>query len=157
MIKNVTAESSKYNNLNIMQIKMQKENVIQKLKAQGCRITRQRMMILDIILEEECSSCKEIYYKAAEKDSSIGAATVYRLVNTLEDIGAISRKNMYKIACGDFCGIEDACVIGFDDGTQLPLSASEWNNVIREGLSSCGLLNDRKISKVEVKPCDCGR
>lgn len=46
---------------------------------------------LDIILEEECSCCKEIYYKALQKDSKIGPATVYRMVNTLESI-AHSRK-----------------------------------------------------------------
>ena len=51
-----------------------------------------------MILEEECASCKEIYYKVSFKDCRIGAATVYRMVNLLEDIGVISRKNMYKIS-----------------------------------------------------------
>ena len=45
---------------------MQREIVIQRLKEQGCRITKQRMVLLDIILNENCSSCKEIYYKASE-------------------------------------------------------------------------------------------
>ena len=76
----------------------QKQIIIERLKEDGCRITKQRLMLLDIILEDECSSCKEIYYRAAKKDPSIGAATVYRMINTLEDIGAISRKNMYKIS-----------------------------------------------------------
>ena len=39
----------------------QKELIVQKLKDSACRITKQRLMILDIILEEECSCCKEIY------------------------------------------------------------------------------------------------
>ena len=43
----------------------QKELIVQKLKDSGCRITKQRLMILDIILEEECSCCKEIYYRAS--------------------------------------------------------------------------------------------
>lgn len=77
---------------------MQKDAIILKLKEQGGRITKQRLMLLDIILEEECSSCKEIYYRAVKKDAKIGVATVYRMVNTLEEIGAINRKNMYKIA-----------------------------------------------------------
>ena len=76
---------------------MQREIVIQRLKEQGCRITKQRMVLLDIILNENCSSCKEIYYKASRIDSRIGTATVYRMINTLEEIGAISRRNMYKI------------------------------------------------------------
>ncbi len=76
---------------------MQREIVIQRLKEQGCRITKQRIVLLDIILNENCSSCKEIYYKASRIDSRIGTATVYRMINTLEEIGAISRRNMYKI------------------------------------------------------------
>ena len=59
---------------------MSKECVIQKLKDNGCRITKQRLILLDIILEGNCNSCKEIYYKAAKKDSSIGTATVYRMI-----------------------------------------------------------------------------
>lgn len=90
---------------------MQKEMVIARLRERGCRITKQRLMLLDIILEEECSSCKEIFYKASKMDKSIGSATVYRMVNTLEEIGAISRKNMYRIACGKDCAVENACTI----------------------------------------------
>ena len=63
----------------------QKEYIIRKLKERGCRITRQRLIILDIILQEDCSCCKEIYYKAAKRDPSIGMATVYRMVKTLEE------------------------------------------------------------------------
>ena len=76
-----------------------KDAVIEKLIKQGFHITNQRCSLLDIILDEDCSSCKEIYYKAVKRDDSIGIATVYRMVNTLEDIGVISRKNMYKVAC----------------------------------------------------------
>lgn len=76
----------------------QKQTIINRLKEDGCRITKQRLMLLDIILEDECSSCKEIYYRATKKDPTIGTATVYRMINTLEEIGAISRKNMYKVS-----------------------------------------------------------
>lgn len=77
---------------------MQKELVLQKLREKGCRITKQRRMLLDVILQEECASCKEIYYKAKKEDDSIGIATIYRMINLLEEIGAISRKNMYRIS-----------------------------------------------------------
>jgi Fur family ferric uptake transcriptional regulator len=70
----------------------QKEQIMQKLRDNGCRITTQRLIILDIILEGECTSCKEIYYKALKIDSTIGIATVYRMVNTLEELGTITRK-----------------------------------------------------------------
>lgn len=88
--------------------RMQKEMVLRRLKENGCRITKQRKILLDIILQEECASCKEIYYKAAAEDPSIGAATVYRMVNLLEEIGAISRKNMYRIFCDMNCDRESA-------------------------------------------------
>ena len=98
---------------------MQKDLIIQKLREQGCRITKQRLMILDIILQEDCSCCKEIYYKASKLDHKIGSATVYRMINTLEEIGAISRKNMYKIDCSPQCRKENACTIEFDDDTMI--------------------------------------
>lgn len=80
-----------------------RDMIVQKLKESGCKITRQRLMLLDIILEDECSCCKEIYYKAVRKDEKIGMATVYRMINTLEEIGVISRKNMYRVVCGEEC------------------------------------------------------
>jgi Fur family ferric uptake transcriptional regulator len=69
-----------------------REVIVGKLKENGCRITKQRLVLIDIILENECQSCKEIYYKAVEIDDKIGVATVYRMVNALEEVGAINRK-----------------------------------------------------------------
>lgn len=77
---------------------MQKEMIIKKLRENGCRITKQREILLDIILQEDCACCKEIYYKALEKDGGIGSATVYRMINTLEDIGVLSRRK-YRVCC----------------------------------------------------------
>ena len=66
----------------------EKESIIIKLKENGCRITKQRKLILDIILEN--------YAQAAKLDHSIGMATVYRLVKELERIGVLSREIVYK-------------------------------------------------------------
>ena len=74
----------------------EKERIIAKLKANGCRITKQRMELLDIIRENRCSSCKEIFYRASRQDESIGIATVYRMVNALEEIGVVSRRIVYE-------------------------------------------------------------
>lgn len=52
-------------------------------------------------MEEPCSCCKEIYYKAIKKDPAIGIATVYRMVSSLEELGVISRKKMYKVQYAD--------------------------------------------------------
>ena len=88
-----------------------KEQIIEKLKENGCRITKQRLMLIDIILENDCSSCKEIFYKASKTDNRIGVATVYRMINALEEIGAISRKNMYRVECSDECAQSGGCEI----------------------------------------------
>ena len=129
---------------------MQKEIVIQKLREQGCRITRQRQMLLDVILQEECASCKEIYYKAAAINPGVGTATIYRMVNLLEEIGAISRKNMYRISCGMNCEKENACRIELDDQTVYQLSAQNWYKVISEGLRACGYMEGQKVTSVLV-------
>ena len=135
-------------------MQMQKEMIIQRLKERGCRITKQRQMILDIILEEDCSCCKEIYYKALKKDAKIGTATVYRMVNTLEEIGAINRKNMYRVACGEDCKTQDSCTIEFDDDTVFHLSGIKWRQVVTAGLQACGYLEDRTVRSVVVSQCD---
>ena len=113
-----------------LRTQMQKENIIQKLKERGCRITKQRLMLLDIILEEDCSCCKEIYYKASRLDDRIGTATVYRMVNTL---------------------VENACTIEFDDNTIVELSSSKWNQIIQSGLLACGYLNGHHVRSIMAK------
>lgn len=128
-----------------------KDQIIEKLKENGCRITKQRLMLMDIILENDCSSCKEIFYKASKADHRIGVATVYRMINALEDIGAISRKNMYKVECSDNCGVQGGCEIILDDNTICRLSPGNWNKVVREGLKRCGYLKNQKIAKIEVQ------
>ena len=70
---------------------MQRSAIVDRLRREGCRITKQRKIILDIILQEECTCCKEIYFLASKKDPNIGMATVYRMINLLEEIGALKR------------------------------------------------------------------
>ena len=153
--KTTEREGRKQDSRSYHRTQMQKEMIVKRLREKGCRITKQRLMLLDIILEEECSCCKEIYYKASKEDEKIGPATVYRMVNTLEEIGAISRKNMYKIACGEVCEIEDACRVELSDNTICNLSAQMWNAVIRAGLKACGYIENQEIRNVVVKPCEC--
>ena len=45
-----------------------KDEIIERLKENGCRITKQRKILIDIILENDCASCKEIFYKASQED-----------------------------------------------------------------------------------------
>ena len=80
-----------------MSVQEKKSYILQELRKNGCRITNQRQLLIDIILQDECCCCKEIYYQAIKKDPTIGMATVYRMVKTLEETGMIKRKNLYRI------------------------------------------------------------
>lgn len=130
----------------------EEEIIIRKLKEHGYRITKQRKMLLRIILSDQRSSCKEIYYKAAERDPSIGPATVYRMINTLEEIGVINRGNMYRITREESAEEPASYMIEFDDNTSLKLSAKKWNQIIQSGLEACGYAENREIRNVTAKP-----
>ena len=144
-------EQKKSDELKFQRTRMQKESVLKTLKDKGCRITNQRKVLFDVILDEECTSCKEIYYKAVEIDPNIGAATVYRMVNLLEDIGAISRRNIYKISCNLDCVKDNACTIELDDNMVYHLSRTEWNSVIMKGLKACGYLDNQKVNRIVIE------
>ena len=135
---------------NYQRTRMQKDVVIQELKKRGCRITKQRRMLLEVILENECSCCKEI----SRLDPGIGSATVYRMVNLLEEIGAISRRNMYKIVRNPDCKDESVCTIELDDNTVQKLSRDNFNNVVLAGLKACGYIENQEIERVFVNFCD---
>lgn len=132
----------------------QKEYIFSKLRERGLRITNQRRLIIDCILENEFSCCKEIYCQVSKIDSSIGIATVYRMVNTLEEIGAINRKSMYHVCFEEEPAAVHSCMVKFDDRTQLNLDAEEWNRIVKAGLASCGYLDNRNVELVELRECD---
>nr|WP_300324655.1 transcriptional repressor [uncultured Anaerostipes sp.] len=80
---------------------MSQQDVEKVLQHNGKRITKQRKILLDIILNGQWECCKEIYYEAVKRDPSIGMATVYRMMSTLEEIGVLERRCV-------FCMKEDA-------------------------------------------------
>lgn len=73
------------------------EVVLYELRKQGKRITGQRKVILDIILSQNWENCKDIFYEALKVDSSIGIATVYRMLDTLEQLGVLQKRCSYYI------------------------------------------------------------
>ena len=133
-----------------------KEAIVQKLKASGCRITKQRLMLLDIILEENCSCCKEIYYRASRIDPSIGTATVYRMINKLEEIGAINRRNMYKVACdqASVCKELECCDTGRTESMWLcrRSESTEHNSAVINMLLK-KFINSLKIFEKDILWC----
>ena len=73
------------------------QEVLNQLKKAGYRITEQRKLLLYIILNNEYSSCKEIYYAAKKQDDKVGIATVYRTVQLLEDMELIHKEMVVRI------------------------------------------------------------
>ena len=126
-----------------------KDEIIEQLKENGCRITKQRKLLIDIILKDDCASCKEIYHKASKQDKRIGVATVYRMINALEEIGAISRQNLYKIECGKGCCNDGGCEIILEDDTVFRLPQEKLDQIVREGARQRGYLSgSKKISRI---------
>ena len=64
----------------------QKKDIVNEFQRLGKRITKQRMVILDVILEQNWTDCKEVYYEAVQRDSTVGLSTVYRTIRMLEEI-----------------------------------------------------------------------
>lgn len=128
-----------------------KEFILAKLRERGLRITNQRKLIIDCILENEFSCCKEIYCQVCKLDPSIGIATVYRMINTLEDVGAINRKNMYHVCFEEEPTKVHSCMVQFDDKTKVNLSSEEWNRIVKAGLKTCGYLDNRNVELIEMR------
>lgn len=145
-------------------IKVEKrELILDQLRKKGFRITEQRRLLIDIILEDECSSCKEIYYKAIKKDTSVGIATIYRMVKTLEDLGVINRKNIYLIEYDNLNIENDKQVLFVNEKTEeaIQIKKGEWFKNLQKALIEQGItdvenlsiLIKRKDKEEEVK-CD---
>jgi len=135
---------------------MQKEEIYDKLRQNGCRITKQRQTLIDIIVERECSCCKEIYYIASKKMPDIGLATIYRMINVLEDVGAIKRENMYRVCTPQEETSADKCVVQFEDEQFLELDRASLQKIIERGMESCGYINagnTGKVKSVLLKSC----
>ena len=125
-----------------------RERILEELRRNGFRITNQRRLLIDIILSDECSCCKEIYYQAVRQDPSIGIATVYRMVRTLEDIGAISRKNMYQIKCEENCGFRGDCILVLENREKVSFSMDDFREAVGEVLRKKGYRGRQKVEAV---------
>lgn len=125
--------------------------IIEALHERGYRLTSQRKLILDTILKNECCCCKEIHYKVQQKDPTIGIATVYRMINTLEELGVMDRKNLYQISLD---ALEDKLYgkISFIDQNQIAsLEKDEWYRMLVNMLRLKGYLRDEDLTIIIKK------
>lgn len=138
-------------NQSIEAVILSKEDIVARLKEKGLRLTEQRKLIIDIIDKESFSCCKEVYFLAHKRDSSIGIATVYRMLNVLEEIGAISRKNIQKTVCsGRCCDMKGGCTVVTDESKQIILSEEDLQEALRYIMEKNGYANVEEIKAVLV-------
>ena len=125
-----------------------RDMILDQLRKKRFRITEQRRILIEIILEDECSSCKEIYYKTVKKDATVGIATVYRMVKTLEDLGVINRKNLYTIDYKDLNTQEEQQILFVDENTEqtVEVKKGDWFKGLQEALIEQGFTDVENIS-----------
>lgn len=127
-----------------------KKYILDQLRQRGCRITKQREVLIDVILREKCNNCKEIYYMAIKEDPDIGMATVYRMMNILEEIGALKWRNEYRI-CEQGTSLAKRCLIEFGDASVVELKEETLHAIMEMGLDVGGYLKGRKVKRVLLK------
>ncbi|MCR5518048.1 MAG: transcriptional repressor [Lachnospiraceae bacterium] len=134
----------------------EKEIIIEKLKESGCRITKQRELLLDVMLQKGFNCHKEVYITAHAIDKTIGLATVYRFVNKLQEVGVVSEKGLFRVACcAQKCPFNDSCMIEFDNGKVYELTGEEFVNILYNGLRISGKIeDDAQIMNIFMKKCD---
>lgn len=125
------------------------EDTLRKLEASGLRMTVQRRHIIEILTSSQCTSPKELWYEAKQFVPDLGIATVYRLINRLEQIGVISKARnlgMQRVEpkLGSITDGKGRKL--FNDGNVKDLS-----NLIKQGLIARGTisqLDDVQLSLV---------
>lgn len=71
---------------------MDTEMVLAKLSMLGHRITRQRTLMVQVVLDSSCLQCAEdIYAKCKELDDSISFPTIYRTLDMLVDAEVVRK------------------------------------------------------------------
>lgn len=141
-MENTVATSKQYQPGN-----MKKSTILERLRWKGCRITRQREVLIDVILQENCTCCKEIYFMAMKKDPNIGMATIYRMVNLLEEIGALRWRNEYQILDKECTPVKD-CLIELEDSSCIELEGEALKKILEKGMESCGYPEGQKVRKI---------
>ena len=126
---------------------LKKDVVFERLRQEGFRVTRQRKLLIEIILKENCSCCKEVYILASRKDPGIGMATVYRTVDALERVGALKRRVPYQL-CDHGKRPCKCCLVELEDSSVVELDYASMEKVVEKGMKSCGFSKDMKIKGI---------
>ena len=108
------------------------EKMILELKKRGKRITRQRLLIIEVIAMKKSGDFKEIYYEIYRRNPNIGQATVYRMLLTLEALQAPPFCNTRAILSG----------VHYEDGVAIRRCAIENGVTMLTALDTVKVLLD---------------
>lgn len=135
----------------------EKEIIFQGLRNMGCRITPQRRLIVEIILEDDFSCCKEIYYKVKKRDPLIGISTVYRMISILEEVGVINRHNLYKIPFDSSVKLNKSMNIVLKSKKKLELTVYDLKKALLAILADKGIILNEEIDYILIDISDKNR
>ncbi len=131
----------------LIRVAREKDKILDLFRSRGMRITKQRRLILDIVFEQECTSCKEIYYRAAKQDKNIGIATVYRMVNVLSELGVFRTNTPYRLDHA-YQTKTHGCRVILKNQSEVELSGEELLSVLTEALKRKGCEGSTEIERV---------
>ena len=129
------------------------ESILEVLRNRGYRITKQRELILDVILDGDFESGKEIILSVRKKDPSVGFATVYRLVNLLDELGFLNRRNSFQISQSSpqKSLSELSSTVTLEDHSKIRLNSSQIRSALEAGLRSSGCLKGQKVISITLE------
>lgn len=132
----------------LIRVAREKDQILALFRQKGMRVTKQRKLILDIVFEYDCISCKEIYYQALKTDKNVGIATVYRMVNALADLGVFQANAPYRLAKQPETGAGNGCRIVLKNHTIIEFEQCEWQNLLTEALRRKGYVGEAQIEEM---------
>ncbi len=123
------------------------EETLRKLEESGLRMTVQRRRIIDILTNSECTSPKELWYEAKELVPDLGIATVYRLINRLEQIGLLQKQR----SLGMRPEVPELGTIHSGRGQRIIKSQeTDLTELIRLGLISRGIIGPNNVIQLSL-------
>ena len=129
---------------------MFKEDVINKIKEKGGRITPQREVIISLLIahQEELLSADTLLSEAKTRNPAINATTIYRNLELLEDFGLLYTQrshdgaNQYKLVCH---GGHHHHIICKNCGKMLPIDFCPVDSRLKELLDQQNFVLEEHI------------
>lgn len=121
------------------------EETVQKLEQSGLRMTLQRRHIIEILTKSQCTSPKELWYEARQYVPDLGIATVYRLINRLEQIGVLAKNRNLGI---NRVIPQLGSITNYNGQSITPRTNVQLTELVRLGLISTGVIGTN--NKIEL-------